>query len=260
MKQTTKTLLLIALSFGVYFILDASYFMPLKSALFKATNHLGISHMATYTISIIPLLLGTLLITGRSGFFISLGLHKPILKSFFFALGCTLPMYLGFGFLFKINPEISTNSILISVVAAGFFEEFIFRGFLFGLLFQKTRLGFLPAVLFSALYFGLLHLYQSSELLELIGIFTVTFLGGILFAWVYVEWKFTIWVPILLHALMNLSWELFSVSENALGSLYANVFRFLTIALIIGLTVLFKRKMGYKLAVNRKNLLKKSFS
>jgi membrane protease YdiL (CAAX protease family) len=166
-------------------------------------------------------------------------------------------MYIGFSFIFDFNTDISINTLLISVLSAGFFEELFFRGFLFGLIFRKTKLGFIPSVFFGAVYFGLLHLYQSTELAESIGIFLITFLGGIIFAWVYTEWKFNIWIPIFLHMLMNLSWELFSVSENALGSLYSNIFRFATIGLIIGLTVALKRQNGLKLEINKKNLLRK---
>jgi len=55
--------------------------------------------------------------------------------------------------------------------------------------------------------------------------------------------------------LMNLAWELFSVSDNALGGIYSNVFRFLTIGLVIILTVLYKKRNGIKLTVNKKTLL-----
>ncbi|PVW12416.1 CPBP family intramembrane glutamic endopeptidase [Marixanthomonas spongiae] len=257
MKKSTKTLLIVIISFGVYFILDDMYFKSLRELIFEFTNHVGVSHIITYLISGIPLILGTILISHKSGFFKSLGLNKSIFRAFLFSLICTLPMYIGFSFIFDINTDISINTLLISVLSAGFFEELFFRGFLFGLIFRKTKLGFIPSVFFGAVYFGLLHLYQSTELAESIGIFLITFLGGIIFAWVYTEWKFNIWIPIFLHMLMNLSWELFSVSENALGSLYSNIFRFVTIGLIIGLTVALKRQNELKLEINKRNLLRK---
>lgn len=257
MKNSTKTLLIVLISFGVYFILDDLYFNSLRKWIFEFTNQLGVSHIITYSISATPLILGTLLISRRSGILKSLGLDKSIFKGFLFALICTLPMYIGFAFLFDFNTEISINSILISIISAGFFEELFFRGFLFGLVFRKTTLGFIPSVFFGAVYFGVLHLYQSTDLLEMIGVFSITFLGGILFAWVYTEWKFNIYIPIFLHVFMNLSWELFSVSETALGNVYSNIFRFVTIGLIIGLTVLYKRQNGLSLEINKRNLLLK---
>lgn len=257
MKNATKALLIVIISFGVYFVLDELFFRSVRKWIFELTNHLGISHIITYTLSGIPLFLGAYLIAGRSGFLESLGLNTSIFKGFLVALVCTLPMFVGFHFLFDFNDEVSLNTLLISVFSAGFFEELFFRGFLFGVIFRYTKLGFIPSVFFGALYFGLLHLYQSDEFAELLGIFLVTFLGGILFAWVYAEWKFNIWIPIFLHMLMNLPWELFSVSDNALGDLYANIFRLATIVLIILLTVVYKRKNRINLEINRKNLLLK---
>ncbi|MCK8520413.1 CPBP family intramembrane metalloprotease [Aquimarina sp. D1M17] len=255
MNATIKNLLIIILSFGLYFIFDDLYFKDLRKWFVVQTNQLGISHLLTYMITGIPLFLGTLLIGKRTDFFQNLGLNKSLFKGFLFALICTLPMFIGFGVVFELNTTIKIDTILIGVVAAGFFEELYFRGFLFGLPFRKTKLGFILSVLFGALYFGSLHLYQSTELYELLGIFLITFLGGILFAWVYAEWNFNIWVPIFLHMLMNLAWELFSVSDNALGGIYSNVFRLLTIALVINTTILYKKRKGIKLTVNKKTLL-----
>ena len=251
MKNLSKTLLIVLISFGVYFALDELYFKDLRTWLTELINQAGISHIITYAISGIPLYIGTLLLARNSSLVEDLGLNRSIIKGFLFALICTSPMFIGFGFVFDFNFDISINTILISVLAAGFFEELFFRGFLFGLVFKKTNLGFIPSVLFGALFFGILHLHQSSEIGELVGIFLITFLGGILFAWLYAEWNYNIWMPIFLHMLMNLSWELFSVSDNALGGIYSNVFRVLCIALVIALTVIYKKKKGLKLEINR---------
>ncbi len=255
MNKSTKSLLIIIISFGIYFVFDDHFFKDIRKWLFDHTNQIGISHLITYLITGVPLFLGTLLIGKRIDFFHNLGLDKSIWKGLLFALVCTLPMYVGFSFLFELNREIKLNTILIGVVSAGFFEELYYRGFLFGLPFRKTKLGFVLSVLFGALYFGSLHLYQSTDFNELLGIFLITFLGGILFAWLYAEWNFNIWVPIFLHMLMNLAWELFSVSDNALGGTYSNLFRFLTIGLVIILTLLYKKRKGIKLTVNKRTLL-----
>lgn len=255
MNKSTNALLIIIISFGIYFVFDDSFFKDIRKWLLDQTNLLAISHILTYLITGIPLFLGTLMIGKRIDFFHNLGLDKSIWKGFLFALVCTLPMFIGFSVIFKFNQEIKLNTILIGVVSAGFFEELYYRGFLFGLPFRKTKLGFILSVFFGAVYFGLLHLYQSAEFNELLGIFLITFFGGLLFAWVYAEWNFNIWVPIFLHMLMNLAWEFFSVSDNALGGIYSNVFRLLTIGLVITLTILYKKRKGTKLVVNKKTLL-----
>jgi hypothetical protein len=217
-------------------------------------NQLGISHIITYLISGLPLFLGTYILFRKEPILKSLGLYGSIIKGFLFALICTLPLFIGFSFIFEINPEISVNKILIAVVSAGFFEELYFRGFLFGLLYKYTKLGFVPAVFLGALIFGLIHLYQSTNISELIGIFLITFLGGLIFAWVYAEWKFNLWTAIFLHMLINFSWELFDVSDNALGGIYGNVFRFLSIVLVFGLTILYKKRKKLQLEVNKRTL------
>ena len=255
MEKSIKNLLIIIISFGIYFVVDDLFFKEIRDWFFEVTQQLGVSHIIAYSITGVPLIVGTSLVGGSAKLWHNLGLDRSILKGMLFAIICTLPMYLGFSILFDLNLEINPNTILIGVISAGFFEGLYFRGFLFGLPFRKTKLGFILTVLFGAVYFGALHLHQSTELSEIIGIFLITFLGGILFAWVYAEWNFNIWVPIFLHTFMNLAWELFSVSENALGSVYANVFRFATIVLIIVLTIFYKKWNGSKFIITKKTLL-----
>jgi membrane protease YdiL (CAAX protease family) len=255
MNTSTKNLLIIVISFGLYFIIDYLFFKEIRNGIFELINQLGISHLLAYLITGIPLFIGTLIIGGKTDLLCNFRLDKSILKALIVAIICTLPMYVGFSILFDLNLDVEINTILIGVIAAGFFEELYFRGFLFGLPFRKTRLGFILSVLFGAVYFGALHVYQSTAIHEIIGIFLITFLGGILFAWVYAEWNFNLWVPIFLHMFMNLAWELFSVSENALGGMYSNVFRLVTIALVIIITVLYKRRKGEKFKINKRTLL-----
>jgi hypothetical protein len=100
-------------------------------------------------------------------------------------------------------------------------------------------------------------LYQSNDLLTLTGIFTTTFLGAGLFAWLYAEWNYNLWLPIGLHFFMNVSWELFSISDNAFGDLNANLIRALTIVLAITVTLIYKKKRKIPLEINRNTLFMK---
>ena len=153
----------------------------------------------------------------------------------------------------KISDNVDFGILLNKTFIAGFFEEFLFRGFLFGILFRKLKWGFIPASILAGVIFGLRHIYQGSTLMETTGIFGITTIGSIWVAWLYIEWDKNLWVPIFLHTLMNLSWILFEVSNNALGGIYTNLFRAITIALTIIITIRYHKKRG--LNINRKTLI-----
>ncbi len=257
MRKSVFILNLVVLFFGAYYILDTIYFNDLRKLINVRLNQIGLSHIITYALLGIPLVLGTLVITKFSSFFSAIGLKAAFFKPLLFALICTAPMFIGYALVFDFNVEVSLNHLLIGVLAAAFFEELYFRGFLFGMLYRFTRFGFIPSVFFGALLFASAHLYQSSDLGTMFGIFVTTLLGAVLFAWVYAEWKFSIWVPVFLHLFMNLSWMLFSAGDNAFGGIYANVFRIITITLIITGTLYYKKKQGLKLEVNMQTLLMK---
>ncbi len=80
-------------------------------------------------------------------------------------------MLIGYAIVFDFNRNITTDEILVSAVAAGFFEELFFRGFLFGQLYRFSKLGFFPSVVIGALLFASMHLYQSNDAITLAGIF-----------------------------------------------------------------------------------------
>lgn len=254
MKKPKLVILTTLIAFGVYFVLDEMYFRSLRSSMNAVFNQISISHILTYAVLGFPIIIGTWYLHGRRQILSKLGLQESLGKAILFTLICTLPMFLGYGFLFDFNSKISLDRILISVFAAAFFEELLYRGFLFGQIFRFTKVGFIPSVLIGAVLFGIVHIYQGSGIGESIGVFLVTFAGGVLFSWLYAEWNYNLWVPIFLHVFMNLSWELFSAGSNALGDFYSNVFRSITIALSIILTLRYKRKKGIPLNVVKERL------
>jgi uncharacterized protein len=261
MNRNLRILLITAISFAVYYILDELYFNELRKALNANIDQLGASHILTYIISAFPLIVGACLMHGIRGAIPSFGLDKSIAKGFVFSLICTLPMSIGYAFAFEFSTEMTLNKILMNIFAAAFFEEIFFRGFLFGQIYRFTKVGFIPSIFIGAFLFAFIHLYQSREISTLIGVFLITFLGAILFAWTYVEWNFNIWVPIFLHLFMNLFWMLFSVADNAFGGIYANVFRTISLILIVFLTISYKKRKGIALEVNRRTIwMKKDFS
>jgi membrane protease YdiL (CAAX protease family) len=184
----------------------------------------------------------------------STGLKNGFIKGLLFAFVSVSPMFISSAFIGNINHEQSLVSLLHSTVFAGFMEEFLFRGFLFGILFRFCGWGFIPAGILGAIIFGLGHIYQGHDLMSIIAVFFVTTIGALWFSWLYAEWNYNLWLPVFLHVFMNLSWSLFQLDENAVGGLYSNIFRGLTIAITVIVTIRFKKKAGF--AVNKSNLWK----
>jgi uncharacterized protein len=256
-RETIKTTLVVIAAFAGYYVLF-SFFTPVMEGIDRLINVRILSYFITYCLTGIPLFAATVVINKSLKIAGPLGLGANILHGFSAALVFALPMFAGGLIFFAFNRDITFNRLIAGTLLAGFFEEFYFRGFLFGQLFRNSRFGFIPAVLLGAVLFASGHLYQSNELGAMAGVFLTTFMGAVLFAWLYVEWNYNLWVPVSLHFLMNLSWMIFSVSENALGGPLANLFRGLTITLAIVGTIWWKRRKGEVLVIGRSTLLWKN--
>jgi len=167
---------------------------------------------------------------------VTLGLSTGFLPAFIWAFVFSLPMFIGYPLLSSFNRDLTFTNVFNDLIAAGFFEEFVFRGFLFGVLFYYAGWGFIPATLIASLYFGAGHLYQASNFTEAATVFLFTALASTGFALFYIVWK-TLWIPIFLHAFMDLAWDMFNLQGGAVGNWAANIFRFTTIGLAVFFTV-----------------------
>ncbi len=202
---------------------------------------------------LLPIVLCTGLLFGFPKLLEVLGLKKGFLRGLLLSLALVSPMLISSALMGEVDAELKLSRLLHKTLFAGFMEELLFRAFLFGLLFRKLGWGFIPASALGAVIFGLNHLYQGSSIPVLIGLFFVTFIASAWFAWLYIEWENNLWLPIFLHVFMNLSWTLFNVSDNALGGLSSNIFRIITIALSVILTIrMAKRREVFR--INRTNL------
>lgn len=186
-----------------------------------------------------------MLIVGPKNVLSALGLNGSVLVGLVAGLLLTLPMLGTLAVTGEwVTPAEPGRVFLRSSLFPGFFEEVLYRAFLFGFLFRYAGWGFLPAALIGALIFGAAHLYQEDDLNRAIGVFAITGLGGVWFAWLFAEWKFNLWVPIALHTLMNLWWGLFSVSDSALGPMPANLARLAVIILSVVVTIIVANRRG----------------
>lgn len=254
MKKEIKYILLVCVSFALFYIAKKTSFSTIFHFIENIIHLYPLSFFVTYLLVGLPIIL-FVYFTNKRQLLEPLGLKGNIFQGFAFSFIFTLPMFIGYGVLAGFEVGIDAKTFWYGCVFAAFFEEFYYRGFFFGLLFKNTRLGFIPALILSALIFASLHLYQSDDLSTLVGIFVTTFLGAGLFAWLYVEWNYNLWLPIGLHFFMNLSWSLFEVSDNAFGDLSANLIRGMTILFAILGTIIYKKKHKTPLAVNRETLM-----
>ena len=108
-----------------------------------------------------------------------LGLTHGFGRGLLFGVLSTVPMFAGYAVIGSFNRETPPDHMFTFIVVAGFFEELIFRGFVFGELFRTARWGFLPAATLTALAFGSLHLYQGDDLISASAAFGVTAAGSI---------------------------------------------------------------------------------
>ena len=215
----------------------------------------SVRYLLSFLLSGIFPLIALVLIHKKADIPESLGLSRGFGLGWGMAACATLPMFIAFACMGKLNVNQSADQLVYGIFIAGFFEELFFRGFAFGQLFRYARWGFIPAVLITALPFGALHVYQGHDLLSSLVAMGVTAMGGLFFCWLYVEWNYNLWCSIGMHTLMNMSWILFRVSDNgATGGLWTNIFRMVTIVTAVLLTVWYKKKYHIPYQVTRATL------
>ncbi len=250
--------LIFSIGFVVYYFADATFFSILQQEITSFTKVKALGHILAYSVTLVPLLITvSLLHKDYKNIFENLGLSNNLIVGLAFGFICTVPMLIGFYLKFSITKNVSLDTIIINTISSAFFEEIIYRAFLFGTIYRLTKSGFLPSVFLGSLLFGLAHLYQSSDSEELAGIFAITFLGSLLFGWLYCEWNFNLWTAIFLHTFMNLFWLIFDVDNNALGGTYANIFRLLTVLIAVFGTIVYKRKMNLPFEIKGRKWLMK---
>ncbi|SHL27978.1 CAAX protease self-immunity [Chryseobacterium carnipullorum] len=255
MKNSFKLFLIPIFSYALYFLV--SYHFEVVMKFFDAYIHFPLlSYFLVYVLSVIPLLVSIRIIAGGNTLQVIGLAPRGLTKGIGLSLLFILPMALYGIFFSKLNTQIDPANLFAKSFLAGLFEETIYRAFIFGILFRFVRLGFLPSVAVASFIFALGHLYQGTQVIDLVEIFTLTFLASILYAWLYTEWDFNLWIPVILHSFMNLIWMVFNFDDTVIGSWGSNICRLLTVAFSVIYTIRFKLKNEIPLSVNRKTLWK----
>jgi membrane protease YdiL (CAAX protease family) len=128
------------------------------------------------------------------------------------------------------------------VIRAAVQEELFFRGLLVGVV-ASAAIGwsgraFWINATFAAALFGAMHIKWTLDAAAA-GWPNVlmTFAGGLWFTWLLARWR-TLWVPMILHAGMNLGWMLAAAEGGAGGGgLVVNLLRVATIAIATWMTI-----------------------
>ena len=178
-----------------------------------------------------PVLALTLILRSLPGALRELGLAANPLRPLLFGLVATAPAWIGFLLTSHESPAFTLREFVLLCWAFPLAEEVMFRGFAFGLLYRRAGWPFWPAALLPAFVFGACHLYQSTDPMELAGIFAITAFGSVVFSYFFVRFRGNIWAPFALHAFLNTWWMVFTPNASALGGVSDNLFRFGSIAL-----------------------------
>jgi len=157
-----------------------------------------------------------------------------------FAMVACLPLWAVFSLTMPMARELDPWAVLYLAGLSPLAEEAVFRGFAFGQL-RKAGWGFWPAALVPAVVFGLVHIRGGDSLGQTAGVFAITAVGGLLFSFVFERWEGSLWAPWGLHALMNLSWNVFAVGESALAGWLPTAMQATTVLVAVALTLWRKR-------------------
>ncbi|MFG0298811.1 MAG: CPBP family intramembrane glutamic endopeptidase [Phycisphaerales bacterium JB047] len=172
----------------------------------------------------------------------------PALKGIGVGLVCTLPMlFVG---LMSSSYTPSHYEILYTGLSPGLTEEIFYRAFMFGLLVQVGRCPMWATAVITGIVFGLAHVDLTpnagetimGQLGPWIGMIA---LGGFMYAWLYWESGWNLWLVIALHTGMNLWWDMFDLTLTPLGNWGATGSRIVSVGLVVlcvvGLRVFGKR-------------------
>ena len=240
----TATSLLVIASFLIVNAIGLHPFRALAADLQGAPRMLALGVLGYGLYLAVPLLVAALVL-GRQRMFSALGLTAPPGRAFAFALACSAIVLVGIAATAPPAPVDRLPADLMRwAVLPGIAEEILFRAFLFGFLYRFAGWGFLPAALLSAQVFGFEHLYQGGDTMEALSIALLTGIGGLWWSWLYVEWRWNLWVPIAFHVLLNGYWTAFEVADNALGSGLSVALRLLCIVISVVATIALARRRG----------------
>ncbi len=171
-----------------------------------------------------------------------LGLNKGIAMAFLLALLAALPHLLGMQYLHGFNKSVSFSDIWIEGIHPGYHEEIIYRGFVIGILVRYAKWPAIIPLILSSLLFALGHLYQAHNISESVVVFCTAFGAGTGFYFFYKYSNWNLWFPLFLHSLMDTATTISNWQGTITMSLQDNIFRGITILLVIYISYRISKK------------------
>ena len=172
------------------------------------------------------------------------GLATSPLPGLAFGLVASLPMLVGFALTRTVNPHMQPLNVIFLAVFSPVVEEIEFRGFGLRSLQRGTGWRFWAIVWPQAALFGMGHIEKGQNFAEVAGLLFLVGSGGVVFGWLVYRWQ-SLWFPISLHILMNLWWEVFTVSNSAIGGWFPFALQIVSIPAAIAITLLWNRRREY---------------
>ncbi|GIX17619.1 MAG: hypothetical protein KatS3mg119_1805 [Rhodothalassiaceae bacterium] len=167
-----------------------------------------------------------------------LGISAPIGPALRLVLPAVLPAYVVFAVFYPVDPGVLDFGVLYLAFIGPFAEEVVFRGAGFGLLRRLAGWPFWAAAGVPAVLFGLGHADPLADpSLDSVMTFAITAAGAVVFAWLYERRGYNLWVPVLLHGLLNFAWSLFEVGGGAFAGWLPLAMQVTTVTLAIVLTL-----------------------
>lgn len=156
-------------------------------------------------------------------------------RGLLFGLVASSPLLIGFALTRSVQIA-DPFAVLFLAALFPLAEELMSRGFAFRLLWVREGWSWWMAAGIVAAVTGLAHIEKGQTPMQVLGLFAYTGLGGGITCWLLARWG-SLWFPFGVHMFGNLWWELFRVSNSALGGWFAFTLQMSMIVLAVVITL-----------------------
>lgn len=229
------SIVVVVVFFFLYNLQDLLVRFPAYRRLYHSHSFLVPEGLKTSLEILLCLLATALALRGRfHQVWAELRLNRGFARGVLFGVIATVPFAIGLAATHRTG-KIAWPELAYLCVFAPFAEELVVRAYGFGQLHRRCGWPVWLAIAVTAVVFGWGHVEKGSSFSEAAALFVITGVGGAFAAWFYYRWD-SIWFPFTIHVLMNLYWEIFSVSRIAIGGWWPFALQWITLLFAAWLT------------------------